>query len=174
MFMLNALRLRAARRQVAERLCAEVSNRARATIFFSGFGVPDTIDGRFDLVALHAWLVLDALGAQGERELARRFIDTLFVQFDEALRDMGAGDVGMARRIKKMASAFYGRLNAYRAASDETTLADAIARNVFRGNPAGLEPAHAVANYCFAARARVAQSPLASGEVDFGPLPGTP
>lgn len=170
--MLNGLRRRAARRQAADRLCAEVSNRARAAVFFGNLGVPDTIDGRFDLVTLHAWLVLDALGAQGERDLARRFIDTLFVQFDEALRELGAGDVGMSRRIKKMASAFYGRLNAYRAASDEKMLADAIVRNVFRGDAVGLEPANAVANYCFMARARVSQSQLIAGEVDFGSLPG--
>lgn len=153
------------------RLCNVITERARSERFFREFGVSDTIDGRFDLLALHAWFVVDALEARRQNEAARRLLHTIFVQFDEALRELGAGDIGMGRRMKKMASAFFGRLGAYRACSDGESLAAAIHRNLYRGRPEGVEPAGVIATYCATARTSVARSDLERGEVDFGPLP---
>src|ERR1700722_6912194 len=105
--MLNAWRKSAERRRLSERLCAALIERARAPVFFREHGAPDPLDGRFDLLTLHAWLVLERLEAADRRDLAQALTDGLFVRFDEALRDMGAGDMGMGRRMKKMASAFF-------------------------------------------------------------------
>jgi len=169
--MLSGLRKRAERQAVVERLCTAVSDRARAEVFFRGMLVADTIDGRFDVLALHAWLLLDELRNRGEAELSQRFVDALFVHFDEALRELGAGDVGMSRRMKKMASAFFGRLEAYRSAPDATALADAIARNIYRGEPHGVEQSRALATYCAAARSHLGRSRPELGEIDYGGLP---
>ena len=165
--MLKALRRNATARGRAESLCAALMERARAPVFFTRLRVADTMDGRFDLLALHAWLVLDRL--QGEAALSQALIDTLFLHFDEALRQMGTGDIGMNRRLKTLAGAFYGRLQAYRDAADAPALADAIRRNVYRGADDRVAEAQALATYALNARSHLASSP--PGELDFGPMP---
>ncbi|HEX4079004.1 MAG TPA: ubiquinol-cytochrome C chaperone family protein [Rhizomicrobium sp.] len=170
--MLKAFRERSRRNRIAGRMCDILSARAREPVFFRDFGVPDTFDGRFDLLVLHAWLALERLQAEGERELAQSFVDALFVRLDDALREQGAGDIGMSRRMKKMAGAFYGRLEAYSAAGDETALAAALARNLYRGAPARVEHAAGLAKYASGARVRLLQCRLNDGRLDFGPVGG--
>ena len=169
--MLNALRRRAETRKTSDALLAGTIARARRPVFYETFGVPDTIDGRFDLLVLHAWLVLDRLAQQEATALSQSLVDGLFVQFDEALREQGAGDMGMGRRMTKMADAFYGRLKAYREAADEKALADAIVRNLYRGDAGKVEQAAALAIYAASARERLSQADLNTGAPDFGPEP---
>lgn len=170
--MLNALRKSGERKKAAERLCAGIIARARAGEFFAIFHVPDTIDGRFDMVTLHAWLVLSRLRELNARDLSQGIMDSLFIGFDEALRDLGVGDMGLGPRMKKMANAFYGRLQAYGDAANEAELADAILRNVYRGDAARDADARVLAAYVNAARAHLAQSELAT--LDFGAMPVVP
>lgn len=169
--MLNALRKSAERRKLVERLCAGIIARARAGEFFATFHVPDTIDGRFDLVTLHAWLVLGRLQAAGSRDLGQGITDSLFIGFDEALRDLGVGDMGLGRRMKKMANAFYGRLQAYDAAANEAELADTILRNIYRGDAARAADAQTLAGYVSRARAQLERCDLGAGALDFGAMP---
>jgi cytochrome b pre-mRNA-processing protein 3 len=169
--MLEALKLRGERKRIAECLCARISERAREPVFFRSFAVADTIDGRFDLVVLHAWLVLEVLEAGREAALAQALVDGLFARFDEALREQGAGDMGMNRRIRKIAGAFYGRLRAYREAGSEGELAAAIARNLYRGETSRVELAGMLAKYARNARAGLVNLRLDRGQLDFGPLP---
>ncbi|HEY3638282.1 MAG TPA: ubiquinol-cytochrome C chaperone family protein [Rhizomicrobium sp.] len=169
--MLKTLGERKARRRIAISLCASLSAQARDHVFFATYGVSDTMDGRFDVLVLHAWMVLEALGFQGEQELAQSLVDVVFVRLDEALREQGAGDMGMSRRIKKMASAFYGRLRAYDEARNETELGAALIRNLYRGDTSHIEQASQLAKYVIAARARLGHSRLADGEAEFGSVP---
>ncbi|MGB8363803.1 MAG: ubiquinol-cytochrome C chaperone family protein [Rhizomicrobium sp.] len=166
--MLNALRQRGQRRRLSDSLCAGLAAHARSLVFFRDFGVADTIDGRFDMLVFHAWLVLDALAGRGEQGLSQVLVDAVFVQFDEALREQGAGDMGIGRRMTKMGEAFYGRLKAYREAADHTQLAAAILRNVYRGAEGRREQALALATYAAAARDRLACADLTAGQLDFG------
>lgn len=167
--MLKALRRKTEAKRLAQRLCAAVMKQARQPVFFSRLGVADTMDGRFDLLALHAWLVLDRL--EGEPALAQAMTNDLFLHFDEALRQMGTGDIGMNRRLKTLAGAFYGRLQAYRAAADKERLSKAILRNLYRGAEEREAEAEAMATYALDARSHLARSRAAEGELDFGPLP---
>jgi cytochrome b pre-mRNA-processing protein 3 len=169
--MLRAFRRRKERRRIAEALCARLSVQARDPAFHTSYRVRDTFDGRFDLLVLHAWMVLEALQNRGEYGLAQSLVDTLFTRLDEALREQGAGDMGISRRIKAMAGAFYGRLRAYGEVHEEEALAAALQRNVYRGEAACIEQAAQLAKYVGAARARLAHSHLAEGEADFGPVP---
>lgn len=164
--MLRALKRSAGRKSQARLLCTELIARAREPVFFLQFAVPDTMDGRFDLVALHAWLAIDHL--ESDSPLRQALIDEIFVSFDEALRALGTGDVGMNRRLKTMAGAFYGRLQAYREADGAEALADAIHRNLYRGKQGSGALAHAVATYATAARSHLAND---HSRLDFGPLP---
>jgi cytochrome b pre-mRNA-processing protein 3 len=164
--MLNVFKGGKEHQHAAERLYAAVVTRSREPVFFARLEVPDTLDGRFDLLTLHAWLVLRRY--QPNAPLAQAFVDRVFVGFDEALREMGAGDMGLGRRMKTFADAFYGRLKAYEAAEDAATMNEALVRNLYRGNAT---PAAAViANYVM--RAEEHLNAIGEGDVDFGPLPG--
>ena len=166
--MLNVFRKSAGRRKHAESLCSALMTSARAPEFFGFFGVADTIDGRFDLVTLHAWLVLKRLEEQGARDLAQDVTDQLFIGFDEALRDLGVGDLGIGPRMKKFANAFYGRLQAYSAAANESELADAMLRNVYRGDAANAEHASKLAAYAWKARTQLDGVDLLKEPPNFG------
>lgn len=168
--MLNLLRKSAARKEFAARLEAQLVARARDPYFFRTLNVPDTVDGRFDLVALHGWLVLERLKGAGMDAIAQALTDGLFIGFDEALREQGTGDMGMGRRMKAIANAFFGRLAAYSGAKDATSLAEALARNVWRGASVD-DRARALAGYVASARIALARADLAAGVLEFGPLP---
>ena len=168
--MLNLLRKSAARKEFAARLEAQLVARARDPHFFRALNVPDTVDGRFDLVALHGWLALERLKAAGMDMAAQALTDILFVSFDEALREQGTGDMGMGRRMKAFASAFFGRLSAYSGSKDEPSLAEALAKNVWRGAAVD-DRARALAAYVTSARIALTRGDLAGGVLDFGPLP---
>lgn len=168
--MLSALRRSAARRKSAEALSAAIVRRARAPEFFRDWGVADNFNGRFDMVTLHAWLVLERLGAAGHRDISQAVVNALFAGFEGALREQGAGDIGMGRRLKKIANAFYGRLGAYGAAAGKDELAAALLRNVYGGETGQAAAAGWLAAYALAVRARLASMDLAEGCLDFGPL----
>jgi cytochrome b pre-mRNA-processing protein 3 len=165
--MLHLLRRSASRGPDIQTLYDAVVARARAPVFFRDFGVADSIDGRFDMVALHGWLALAQLKAAGDREGAQGLTDAIFTGFDEALREQGAGDMGLSRKIKAMADAFFGRLKAYDEAGDDDALAEALARNLYRGAPVDAR-ARALTVYVRGAQAALAQGGKA---LDFGPLP---
>lgn len=168
--MLNVLRRSVARRKAAERLALAIAERARAPVFYRDLAVPDTFNGRFDMVALHGWLVLERLEMEGARAVSQGVVNTLFYRFEDALRDQGAGDMGMTRRVKAIAGAFYGRLSAYRRAAEENALAAALLRNVYGENPAAAGAADRLAAYVLAARARLAHGALSQGDIDFGTI----
>jgi len=169
--MLNALRRSAGYRKAARDLFAGIAAQARAPAFYRDLGVPDTFNGRFDLVTLHAWLVLERLGAEGPRGVSQALINAIFDGFEDALRDQGAGDMGMSRRVKKIADAFYGRLKAYETAASRAELAEALLRNVYGGEERARVQAGRLADYTLAARVRLASSAPATGQVAFGPVP---
>jgi cytochrome b pre-mRNA-processing protein 3 len=149
--------------------------RGRSPVFHTDFAVPDTIDGRFDLLTLHAFLVLDALKSQGQpgAKLGTDLASVIFAGFDDALRELGVGDMGISRRMKALAGAFYGRLEAYRAADSEGLLTLVLLRNLYRGEAARGGEATALAHYIHFARGHLMgqAAALLQGDVDFGPLP---
>src|SRR5579862_8365539 len=102
-------------REAAERAYGRIVEHARQPGFFIDGGVPDTVDGRFELICLHAFLYLHRLKRESKRAapLGQRFFDTMFADFDRSLREMGTGDLSVGREVKRMAEAFYGRVAAY-------------------------------------------------------------
>jgi len=176
--MLRRFRREKTAESLARRLYEGTVKRSRAPVFHTGFGVADSIDGRFDLLVLHLYLVLDRLREEGEAgtELAGALTTLAFAAFEDALRELGVGDMGMARRVKAMANAFYGRLDAYLAAGDgEYELAAAVQRNLYRGNERRTLESASIAHYIVSVRhwlrAAGTSENLLKGIVDFGPLP---
>ena len=153
-------------RRVYEAIVAAARHRA----FYAGMAVADTIDGRFDMISLHAFLVLDRLKG-AEQAFRQALVDELFRDMDRSLREMGVGDISVGKKVRKMAEVFYGRVAAYDRALGEggDALEGAIARNVFPDGPAG-ESSSRLADYARDQRAHLArQTPaaIAGGDVQF-------
>lgn len=130
--------------RIAATLYASAVERARQPVFYRRFLVADTIDGRFDMVTLQVVLLLNRFKGLADKRIAtlsQKIFDSMFTDMDRTLREMGVGDQGVPHRVKKMAQAFYGRLNAYDKAleaTDDGLLCEALARNLYRG--AEVEP----------------------------------
>lgn len=118
----------------AERLLAVVIQVSRQPGFFGEGRAPDTLDGRLELMTLHAVLVLRRLQAEpGLAPLAQAFTDQLFRHFDAGLREAGVGDLSVPKRMRKIAGDFYGRRQSYCEAldlGDAEALAEALVRNI--------------------------------------------
>jgi cytochrome b pre-mRNA-processing protein 3 len=115
-------------------LYAAIVAAARHPVPYAHWGVPDTVDGRFDMLALYMFLALDRLKGE-EGALGQGLVDAFFADMDRSLREMGVGDLSVGKKVRRMAEAFYGRIAAYDAAlkGGEDAFAEAIARNVFAG-----------------------------------------
>ncbi len=157
-----------------ERLVAQ----ARQPDFYAHCGVPDTLDGRFELVSLHLFLVLHRL--KGDHpvsvDLAQALFDLMFEDMDQSLREMGAGDLGVGRRVKIMIQGLYGRIAAYEEGleRDDSVLQAALRRNIYGTvdpSPACLEALAAYIRRQVAALAGQAYPALAAGALVFGPPP---
>ena len=103
--------------EFAAAVYARTAEQAREPVLFEACGIPDTLDGRFDALALHAALMIDRLRREPDGEaLAQEFFDAMFRHLDLTLRELGVQDLGVGRRIKIMAEGMQGRALAYRAA----------------------------------------------------------
>ncbi|RWH70485.1 ubiquinol-cytochrome C chaperone family protein [Mesorhizobium sp.] len=167
-------RERNANRAITDALYAQIVAAARQTVFYSDWNVPDTPLGRFEMLSLHIYLVQHRLhGEQGvAAEVAQVLIDEFFLDVDHSLRELGIGDVGVPKRMKKLARMFYGRTAAYDGAlreNDRVALAAALARNV-RPDADRWPQASLLADYVCEASQKLAAQPtesLAAGMVAF-------
>ncbi len=154
---------------------------ARDPYFYAELGVPDTMDGRFDMIGLHAFLLIDRLHTEASPgpELAQAVFDAMFLDMDHTLRELGVGDMAVGRRVKAMWEALHGRSKAYALplqSGDLPGLAEAVGRNVWRGAPAGDSPL-ALAEIALRQRRHLLGQALPSltrGEVDFVAPIGAP
>jgi cytochrome b pre-mRNA-processing protein 3 len=145
---------------------------ARAPAFYQVYAVPDTVNGRLEMVMLHAVLVL--LRLEGEaaplRALGQELFDRFCRDMDDSMREMGVGDLAVPRRMRRIGTAFYGRLAAYRAAlaaPGDGPLAVALERNVFGGAAAGEAALRLAAYTREAARELAAQEDFECGTLAF-------
>ncbi len=161
---------------------------ARAPEFYARLGVPDTPDGRFDMIAIHVFLALRRLGQEqgpardAARGIAQELTDLLVADMDRNLREMGVGDLSVGKQVKALAAAFRGRVAAYDAALDRPddagALAEALGRNVFR--QAGRAPEDGIsriAEHIRTVAAALADQPwpsIAAGTIIFPPLSDAP
>jgi len=156
-------RARRAARALIDQIHGEIVAAARAPALYADCGVPDDLDGRFEMATLHADLALRRLAELGAKELAQELVDRLFEGFDDALRELSLSDVGVAKRMTRMAGAYYGRAGAYGPAleaQDAEALAVALARNALRAGDKATPAARRLAERALATQRRLAQLPL--------------
>ncbi len=166
--------------EAGRHLYATAVAQARQKPFYTRLGVPDTLDGRFESIILHVWLILCRLRSAGERQaeadsLSQAVFDTMITDLDRSLREMGVGDLRVGKRVKAMAKAFYGRLKAYdegmSASREAFTLA--LERNLYGTPDADPAKAQGVAEYVERETANLASQSwdsVASGKIEFGPV----
>jgi len=129
---------------IAHDLYVAAVAQARQPLFYVEYGVPDTVDGRFDLIILHVYLFLRQLnqlaltdGGSAESvqaaQRAQSLFDIMFSDMDRSLREMGVSDISIGKRVKHMVKAFYGRAVAYDEGltGPDTVLRNALERNLF-------------------------------------------
>ncbi len=165
----------------ARDLYAAAVVQARREEFYLSLGVPDSVDGRFDLLALHVFLLLHRLGKSGKpaRALSQAVFDLMFADMDANLREMGVSDLAVGGRVKTMAKAFFGRIGAYEPGleadrADPALLKQALVRNLYRGAPVGDPVLTALVAYIRredGALAAQSLDDLQDGRVSFGAPP---
>jgi len=116
----------------------DIVSAARNPVLYESMGLPDSLDGRFEAIALHAWLVMRRLTKiPNAKPVSQRLFDILFQDMDQNLREMGASDIVVGDRVKAMAKGFYGRITAYDAGlvEGEAVLREALTRNAYGAAP---------------------------------------
>ncbi len=142
-----------------------VADHARMPVFYLAGGVPDSIDGRFDLLSLHLILLMRRLRAEGRagQAMQQALFDLLAADMDRNLREMGVGDTGISRRVKAMGEAFFGRYAAYDAAlalpvaERQAALMTALDKNLYGTVPSDPLRLQRIADYVRAAADDVAR-----------------
>jgi cytochrome b pre-mRNA-processing protein 3 len=163
----------------ANALYNSLVGQSRRPGFYLAGAVPDTLDGRFDMIVVHAFLVMRRLrdaGPDGEG-LSQVLFDEMFSDMDRSLREMGVGDMGIGRRVRAMGKAFLGRVKAYEEALEQggDALEQALARNLYRSAEPPPAALAGMADYVRRENASLKGFPIAAlmaGEVSFGPAPG--
>ena len=143
---------RLAPRGTIETIYGMIVTQAREPLFYRDLGVPDTVNGRFDLLLLHLWMVLRHLrDLPGGVELSQALFDHFCADMDANLREMAVGDLTVPKKMQKLGEAFYGRAAAYDMALSDNAeaLAQAINRNVL--DSAQIDNARRLAAYVQAA-----------------------
>ena len=110
---------------------------ARSPVFYRGYAVADTVNGRFDLLLLHVALVVSRLMRDDTgKEAAQGLFDRFCADMDDNLREMGIGDLSVPKHMKRVGEAFYGRAQAYEQAladPGDAALVKTLERNVYAG-----------------------------------------
>jgi cytochrome b pre-mRNA-processing protein 3 len=142
-----------------EAIYGMIVTQAREPSFYRDLGVPDTVNGRFDLLVLHLWMVLRRLSITGTsaNSASQALFDRFCDDMDTNLREMGVGDLAVPKRMRAFGEAFYGRSAAYdqALATGEEPLAQALCKNIFNGE--GMENARGLATYVEKAVADLAE-----------------
>ena len=166
---------------VGRALYAAVVEQSRSPTLYAELGAPDTVEGRFEVYSLHVMLLLERLGvptadqdAEQAKDTAQALFDTYVKALDDALREMGVGDLSVGKKMRKLGEAFFGRAKSFRAAfaalPDEPRLRDLVSRTVYAEADPGRAPD--LAGYVLAQRAALHAQPLAAildGRVAWGP-----
>ena len=137
-----------------EAIYGMIVTQAREPLFYRDFAVPDTVNGRFDLLLLHLWLMLRRLKSVDDgTALSQGLFDHFCNDMDDNLRELGVSDLKVPKRMQAFGEAFYGRTAAYDMAltGGREALAQAISKNILNGE--SIEQARLLAAYTEAAMA---------------------
>ena len=153
MFFNSYVMTKQKKKNLIDLLYQKIVNVSRNKVFYTKLNIPDTLDGRYDLLALFSIILTFALSRSGSKgiELSQILFDKIFLDLDLSLRELGAGDAGVNIKIKDMIRSYMGRQKAYCACFEKDNyikLEKSIIRNIFRNvDQYGNEPKLLV-KYC--------------------------
>ncbi len=106
---------RSARREAAEKIYDSIVAQSRNPVFYVRCGVPDTLSGRFDMLVIHMFIVMQnlKLGASEGKLLGKEIIEAFVREMDSMVRDLGIADIYVAQEVRKIADLFYRQLVVY-------------------------------------------------------------
>ena len=165
--------------KTASRLYEAIVAQARQPVFYIDYAVEDTVNGRYEMIMLHAYMLFRRLREEDEatRALGQAVFDRFFRDMDDSLREIGIGDLSVPKKIKKMAQSFYGRVEAYDTAREQgdDALALALVRNVYaESSEDRLPQARMLASYvllCEETLQKQSASDFVAGRLDFAAIP---
>ena len=165
-------------RRIAAELYGDVVAAARAAVFYADLGVPDTIEGRYEMIVLHVVLLLRRMRQPGaeQKRLAQALVDFMAADLDRSIRELGVGDMSVGKFMKRLGEGLYGRAAAYDKALDDhdiRALEVAVLRNIFDGYNPGARILAIIAQYVQAQYDYLAGQliePIAAGHVVFQPF----
>lgn len=165
---------RNANRAINDALYERIVAAARQPTFYSDWNVPDTPLGRFEMISLHLFLFLHRVrGESGAlADIAQVLTDEFFSDVDSSVRELGIGDAGVPKRVKKLAKMFYGRVASYGDAldnDDSVALAAALGRNIWPADAErpGAEPLRAYVMSAVAVLRGQTSATFLTGQVAF-------
>lgn len=166
-------------KRTAHKIYGSIVTQARAAVFYAELGVPDTLEGRFEVLVLHLFLILQRLQADGERGAAvsQELVDLFVSDMDTTFRELGIGDASVPKRVRNTAKVFQTRLRAYQEAATDADLArlSGVVETTVFADVADAPARHVsgITAYALTAVAHLARQPLAdleAGRLDL-PLP---
>lgn len=144
-------RFRSSRRhEIVRNVYDAIVAQARQPDHYLDAGVPDTVEGRFEMIVLHVILMIRRLRGNGDRadSLAQEIVDEMFRDMDRNLREIGVGDLSVGKKVRRLAEAYQGRAKAYDRALAEAdpeeraqALATVLGRTIFSNEPPSAAPA---------------------------------
>ena len=163
---LSDLFKRASHMPPARAVYGEIVAKARQPWLYTRAGVEDSVTGRYAMVTLHTFLVLERLRGQGEKaaDFGQELVDELFADMDRSLRELGVGDISVGKKVRKMSEVFYGACDAYHSALEQKTddngkaLSAALKRNAVQ--EAGESQLQCLTDYTFEAHEALGQVPV--------------
>ena len=169
------------KRDVPYEIYGSLVARARNPALYRDLGVPDTINGRFDMMVMHVFLLSHRLKDAGDecRELSQGLFDAFLLDMDRGMREEGVGDTSVPKKLKKMTQVYYGRLRAYEKPLEErnkSAIAEIINRNIFTDEHND-ECANALAGYMLNLRAHIealSVEEILNGDIGFDVVEPTP
>jgi len=173
--MLSWFAERRHRKRTAQNLYGSIVAQTRAPAFYAELGVPDTVEGRFELLVLHIFLVLERLqmgGAKGDA-LAQQLVDIFVADMDTTMRELGVGDMVVSKKMRSLADAFYDRLSSYRdtlGGIGDTGLKHLLRNNLQAGSATNDALTGSLADYVLGTRQALEHQSwesLEAGELDF-------
>ena len=177
--MLDFLNTRTDMRRKAGEIYGAIVTQARRPAFYADLGVPDTPSGRYEMVVIHLFLVLERLrSAPGAgADLPRLLVEAFIADMDDSLREMGTGDLSVPKKVRRAATGLYERSMAYKTAlaeGDANTLAAVLKEHVYVGADADAQLAPSLVGYVQAAAAALAATDagqVAAGSFEFAAVP---
>jgi cytochrome b pre-mRNA-processing protein 3 len=162
-------------RRAASELYTKSVAAARVPDFYAAFAVPDTIEGRYEMIVLHVVLLLRRLRRpeENQKRLAQALVDYMAADLDRSIRELGVGDLSVGKFMKRLGQGLYGRAAAYDKAldnDDRAALREALLRNIYDGNGPDDRILTAIAEYVETQNAHLSAQPIgpvADGIVDF-------